>query len=619
MLGWRATAVAAIASMMAMGGAPSAVGEVFDTTPPVLSGVVFLPDAVALGDPLDVRVDASDDVGLARVLVWLEGIDNADQQRLETYAATAPSTHLPATVDSRWGNGHYRVSRVYLVDTAGNDALYGMDGVLRTRPATATTHDVDLGSPVLAVSGASDKVPPTLGAISTISASSREGLPATVAWSVSDPAGVAGLSITWTNLETSESFTYSVGPNVPPTGTAEVTLPWSGHWALKDVVLEDAVGNRSGYARSGVLRWFWQSTNRAHDLNLSVLDATLLPNAPTVAVYERPARLSVVLDASPRASQLYTGYLVEALPSGQVRQVAVRATIRGDRMVIDLTGLPNGVTQTVKVQALSAAGPGLTTSKTARPRLSSNVQGVPDVTGDKRPDVVAQRPFPMNASTIMRYAGTGTGKLRAGALLVTQPYGCLDLGPFSSRANWSATVFCRADALDAYAWADRTWLTLGSRGWSSMHFVDGGYDLTGDRLGDVIAVDSTGRLRLYIQNASGTLRAGTTIKTGWQSMIAVVSPGDLTRDGRNDIAAVDSAGRLWVYPGNGKGGLGTRRQIGSGWQWMGALLPLRDFDGDGLPDLGGITTSGELRLYRGTSTGTLRPGVVIGTGWQRYL
>ena len=246
--------------------------------------------------------------------------------------------------------------------------------------------------------------------------------------------------------------------------------------------------------------------------------------------------------------------------------------------------------------------------------------GVRDVTGDGRADVLAQFPGePVGDARVLRYAGTGTGALRAGIpfrLAYHEP--CLHVGSIDVADLRTSEMLCQKDDLTAVDQLERV-SRLGTRGWSKMRWVDGGFSLNADAYPDVIAVNPAGELLMYPKTSKDVLLAPTRIGTGWSSMISVISAGDLTGDRRNDIAAVDASGRLWLYPGNGKGGVTARRQIGSGWQNMGALLPLRDLSGDGKADLGGITLSGDLRLYRGTGTGGVRNGVVIGTGWQRYL
>ncbi len=202
---------------------------------------------------------------------------------------------------------------------------------------------------------------------------------------------------------------------------------------------------------------------------------------------------------------------------------------------------------------------------------------MPDVTGDGRPDVVAQEESGTSDDfTSYRYAGTSSGGLSARVAFrtVKDDFGpCLHVGSFATATQ--GYVLCQSDGL--FAMARTTTVQLGTRGWAKMRFVDGGYSLNADRYPDVIAVDPSGALRLYAQTSRGTLVAGTTIGPGWNAMISVISAGDLSGDRRNDIAAVDAAGRLWLYPGNGKGGVTARRRSGRAAE-HGA--PLRDLSGD---------------------------------------
>ena len=242
-----------------------------------------------------------------------------------------------------------------------------------------------------------------------------------------------------------------------------------------------------------------------------------------------------------------------------------------------------------------------------------------DVTGDGRVDVVAAPAWSGDGvGAVTLYPGTRS-RLKAGEAYLGPETACTNLSAIQADTMPMPTVLCTkldlVGAITPPGWG----VTLGSRGWDAMRWVDGGYSLNGDRFDDVIAVNPKGELLLFAKTSKDRLLAPKRIGTGWQSMLSVVSAGDVDGDGRNDIAAVDAQGRLWLYPGNGKGGVTARRQIGSKWQDMGALVPMRDYDGDGLTDLGGISMDGRFRLYRGAPSGSLKAGALLGRGWQAYL
>jgi hypothetical protein len=123
-------------------------------------------------------------------------------------------------------------------------------------------------------------------------------------------------------------------------------------------------------------------------------------------------------------------------------------------------------------------------------------------------------------------------------------------------------------------------------------------DLTGDGRGDLLAVHSSGQLRLFRGTVGGFAGShtlpGPTGLTGHR----VFGPGDWTGDGKNDIATIDAAGDLWVYPGNRAGGISSARtKLGNGWNNY-IAIPAGDLTGDRQPDLLGVDRdTGKLYLY----------------------
>jgi hypothetical protein len=157
-------------------------------------------------------------------------------------------------------------------------------------------------------------------------------------------------------------------------------------------------------------------------------------------------------------------------------------------------------------------------------------------------------------------------------------------------------------------------------GWTSMRFIDGGHDFTGDGRSDVLGVAKNGDLYLYRVNSNWYLDPGRRIGTGWGSMLAVMSAGDVNGDRFNDVVAVDRSGTMRLYKGNGKGGWrGTSTRIGSGWSSFGAVFPMRDFSGDGRVDIGAITMGGDFYLYKGNGKGWFPSRAKIGHGWHAFF
>lgn len=141
-------------------------------------------------------------------------------------------------------------------------------------------------------------------------------------------------------------------------------------------------------------------------------------------------------------------------------------------------------------------------------------------------------------------------------------------------------------------------------------------DATGDRYGDLFAVDKAGRLFLYSGSSSGAVSSARSYGTGW-SGLDVYAPGDWNGDGLSDLLATDSKGRLWLYAGRGGGAIGSRSQIGQGWNGY-RIIPAGDVSGDGAADLLAIDSSGRLKLYPGDGRGGFDRPYEVGHGWKGF-
>ena len=121
-----------------------------DVTPPVLSSVTLeTPGPLVEGDELRFSVVASDESGLrTRELVVVDAANKS-----HTLWVAGEGSVLTTTIDAGWGIGTARIGEVRLTDTKRNEAHYGANGNLRTVPAGATTHEVDLTSQVFQVEG----------------------------------------------------------------------------------------------------------------------------------------------------------------------------------------------------------------------------------------------------------------------------------------------------------------------------------------------------------------------------------------------------------------------------------------------------------------------------------
>jgi hypothetical protein len=104
-------------------------------------------------------------------------------------------------------------------------------------------------------------------------------------------------------------------------------------------------------------------------------------------------------------------------------------------------------------------------------------------------------------------------------------------------------------------------------GWGGFLAVFSRGDFSGDGKNDVIAISKDGSLYLYRGNGRGGFAsAGQRIGNGWGNFVTVFSPGDFSGDRRTDVMAVTTTGDLRLYRGNGRGGFAAAGQtIAKGW------------------------------------------------------
>jgi len=150
-------------------------------------------------------------------------------------------------------------------------------------------------------------------------------------------------------------------------------------------------------------------------------------------------------------------------------------------------------------------------------------------------------------------------------------------------------------------------------GWGAMTSVLTG-EFTGDRVNDLIGIQTSGDMYLYTGNGNGTFGAGRVIGTGWGAMRFVVT-ADFTGEGHNDLVALRTDGVLFEYTGKGNGTFAAPRQLATGWGGQTALLA-GDFDNDDHGDLVGRSPEGNLNVYTGHGDAAFKAPVEISHGWQ---
>lgn len=247
-----------------------------------------------------------------------------------------------------------------------------------------------------------------------------------------------------------------------------------------------------------------------------------------------------------------------------------------------------------------------------------------DFSGDRLPDVLARD----KAGQLLLYRGNGKGGWLSPGTAIGK--GWQGFSAIVSNGDHSGDlrrdVMARGHAGQMYLYRAN-----GTGGWSSgggephNYLVVPGYtvvsglgDFDGDRLTDIVARDTAGRLFLY--RGYGGYVKRTQIGSGWQGFTSIFSPGDFDGDGASDIMARAADGRLLLYRGNGRGGWAAAGTVvGRGWAAFTALTGIGDFDGDGRRDVLARHSDGRLLLYRGNGAGGwAAAGYAVGRGWQGF-
>lgn len=158
--------------------------------------------------------------------------------------------------------------------------------------------------------------------------------------------------------------------------------------------------------------------------------------------------------------------------------------------------------------------------------------------------------------------------------------------------------------------------------WSSYNLFIGvqGFD-GGDSPGLLARGATTGTLYYFPSDGAGGLGDRVTVSTGWSDKRLATAAGDWNGDGRSDVVVIDDSGRLWLYLGNGDGGFTARDQLSSSTAWSNrtSIVGGADWNGDGALDLMSVDTSGRLWRNSWASTGSVASGVRVASGWTQRL
>ncbi|MEU9407296.1 FG-GAP-like repeat-containing protein [Streptomyces sp. NPDC048281] len=156
-------------------------------------------------------------------------------------------------------------------------------------------------------------------------------------------------------------------------------------------------------------------------------------------------------------------------------------------------------------------------------------------------------------------------------------------------------------------------------GWSTSTKAVPFGDLNGDRCNDLL-VRVGDALRDYRPSCGGATTPATSYKTvsatGWKQYDVLTSPGDLTKDGRPDLIARNTAtGAVYLYKGTGSGTLAARVKLYADWKTYKKIVGAGDLNGDGIGDLVAQDTANNLYRYYGKGNGTFGTRVKLAAGW----
>jgi uncharacterized protein YkwD len=136
---------------------------------------------------------------------------------------------------------------------------------------------------------------------------------------------------------------------------------------------------------------------------------------------------------------------------------------------------------------------------------------------------------------------------------------------------------------------------------------DGAYDL--------LTQWTNGTLTLHRGIATGGFQAPATLGNGGWNTLTLAVGGWCANNRMPQLLALDGTGNLYLYPNKGLGDLSERTLVAN----MGTArkLSMVDYDADGFQDILALRTSGSVQLYRGAGTTALRPETrpTVATGW----
>ncbi|MDX6356066.1 MAG: hypothetical protein QOF98_2969 [Streptomyces sp.] len=157
-------------------------------------------------------------------------------------------------------------------------------------------------------------------------------------------------------------------------------------------------------------------------------------------------------------------------------------------------------------------------------------------------------------------------------------------------------------------------------GWPAKSYPIPFGDLNGDGCNDLLIRNAVGGLYRYLGTCGQAITPDSpriALGTGFNQYSTLTSPGDLDGDGLADLLARDTAGTMWMYPNDGTGlAPGSREATGQGGYTR--IVGAGDLNGDGIGDVVAQDATGNLWRLLGNGKGGLNPRARIGTGLGSY-
>ncbi|MGD7732219.1 FG-GAP-like repeat-containing protein [Propionibacteriaceae bacterium G57] len=141
-------------------------------------------------------------------------------------------------------------------------------------------------------------------------------------------------------------------------------------------------------------------------------------------------------------------------------------------------------------------------------------------------------------------------------------------------------------------------------------------DQSGDRIGDIIAVDKRGDLYTWFGTPGGLSGSWAKAGGGWQNFTWISHTPDVNGDGKDDLMGLRKDGAMFLYLGRGLGQFSSPTQVGKNWNGITNITVVGDMNKDGRPEVVGVgKDNGNLYRYTLTAEG-LKNASFIGKNWQ---